>query len=183
MRVPSEPIEVERAALRAKVFYLRVFPCSTIFVVIALHLCRNAIFWFYSNEFLEKMPIMNNSRTSIPELVSLRFCSMALGMRYAQVTAFMRRNGINPASGALRRWSDVSKNLSGRIIGGKSLEILVRHVDPMASGITPVEVPSEVLEEIKRAWAKVAARGSDLLVAAPPKKRWLDLRRTPTRKL
>jgi hypothetical protein len=123
-----------------------------------------------STQFLENTDL-NTSRSSIPELVSLRFCSMALGMRYAQATAFMRRNRIYPASGALRRWADVMNILNGRIVQKKYLRILARYVDPMASGITPVEVPKEVLEEIERGWAEVNAPGSDMLVATPPKKR------------
>ena len=103
---------------------------------------------------------------STPKLVSLRFCSLVLGLNYSQTTNLLIKNRVFATTGKLRAWKDVVKVFEGRLIPANTLKMLLEHVDPAVQSWEPSVVPASVLTAIRKAWKRLGVPGSDFVVAA-----------------
>lgn len=107
---------------------------------------------------------------SAPKLVSLRFCSLVLGLNYPQTTNLMIKHRVFATTGKLRAWKDVWKLFRPRIIPPNTLKMLLEHVDPTVQSYEPTPVPAKVLTALKKAWKRLGVPGSDFVtVKGKPK--------------
>jgi hypothetical protein len=102
---------------------------------------------------------------SAPKLVSLRFCSLVLGLNYSQTTNLMIKSRVFATTGKLRAWKDVLKAFQGRLIPPKTLQALMKHVDPAVQAFEPTIVPASLVTALRKAWKRLGVPGSEFVVA------------------